>query len=87
MAGAMLSGGARAEATDECLLPAAILAQDLVTLRVRPLKKVLGESCLWTTPFSWWAPQPGVGRRVSLLTSQTVCTMGDRLLNHGPKAP
>jgi len=36
MAGAMLPGGARAEATDECLLPAAILAQDLVALRVRP---------------------------------------------------
>jgi len=50
-------------------------------------EKVLSESCLWTTPSSWWAPQPGVGRRVSLLTSQTICTIGDRLLNHDPKAP
>jgi len=32
-------------------------------------------------------PLRGRGWRVSLLTSQTVCTMGDRLLNHGPKAP
>ena len=38
MAGAILPGGARAEATDECLLPAAILAQDLVALRVLPQK-------------------------------------------------
>jgi len=35
---AMLPGGARAEATDECLLLATILAQDLDTLRVRPRK-------------------------------------------------
>ena len=39
MAGAMLPGGARAEATDECLLLVAILAQDLVAMRVRPRKK------------------------------------------------
>jgi len=70
MTGAMLPGGARAEATNECLLLAS---------------RVLGESCLWATPSSWWAPQPSVRRRVSLLTSQTVCTMGDGLLNHGPK--
>jgi len=38
MAGAILPCRTRAEATDECLLPAAILAQDLVALRVRPRK-------------------------------------------------
>ena len=42
MAGAMLPGGARAEATDECLLSAAILAQDLVALRVQPWKGFSG---------------------------------------------
>ena len=36
MTGAMLPGGARAEATDDCLLLAVILAQDLVALRVLP---------------------------------------------------
>jgi len=34
MTGAMLPGGARAAATDGCRLLAAILAQDLETLRV-----------------------------------------------------
>ena len=34
----MLPGGARAEPTDECLLLAAILAQDLVVMRVLPRK-------------------------------------------------
>jgi len=38
MTGAMLPGGARAEATDECLLLAVILAEDLVALRVLPQK-------------------------------------------------
>ena len=38
LTGAMLPGGARAEATDECLLLAAILAEDLVALRVLPQK-------------------------------------------------
>jgi len=38
MTGAMLPGGARAEATNECLLLAAILAQDLDALRVQPRK-------------------------------------------------
>jgi len=38
MTGAMLPGGARAEATDDGLLLAAILAQDLVALRVLPWK-------------------------------------------------
>ena len=32
-------------------------------------------------------PQSSVGRSVSLLISRTVCTMGDRLLKHGPKVP
>jgi len=71
MTGTILPGGARTEATDWCIL----------------LARVLCESCLRVTPSSWWAPQPGVGRRVSLLNSQTVCTMGDRSLKHGPKAP
>jgi len=71
--GAMLPGGARAEVTDECLLLA------------RP--GVFVEWCLLVTPSSWWAPQPSVGRSVSLLISQTVCTMRDRLLKHGPKLP
>jgi len=71
MTGAMLSGGARAESTDKYLLLSA---------------RVLGESCLQATPSSWWAPQPGVGRHVNLLTNQTVY-MGDRSLNHGLKAP
>jgi len=38
MTGAMLPGGAHAEATDECQLLAAILAQDLDALRVLPQK-------------------------------------------------
>jgi len=39
MTGAMLPGGACTEATDECLLLAVILAQDLVALRVLPQKR------------------------------------------------
>jgi len=34
---------------------------------------------------SWWAPQPGVGRRVSLLTRQTICIMGNRSLITAPR--
>jgi len=43
------------------------------------------QSCLWTTPSCWWAPQPSVKRRVSLLTCQTVCTMGNRSLIMAPR--
>ena len=80
MTGAMLTGGAHAEATDECLLLAAILAQDLVALRVLPQKSLLqvlspGVSLLLV----------GAAARVSLLTRQTVCTMGNRSLITAPR--
>jgi len=56
MTGAMLPGRARAEATDECLLLAAMLAQDLVALRVLPWK---GSSA---SPVSGRLPALGVRR-------------------------
>ena len=39
MTGAMLPGGARAAATDDCRLLDAILAHDFETLRMRPRRK------------------------------------------------
>ena len=45
----------------------------------------VSNSCLRATPCSWWALQPGVGRRVSLLTHQTVWTMGNRSLITAPR--
>jgi len=49
----------------------------------RSAAEVFGACSLWSLPSSWWAQRPGGGRRTSLLTNQTVCTMGDRSLNCG----
>ena len=46
-------------------------------------QEVLCACGLQSIPSSWWAQRPGGGRRSSLLTSQTVYTMGVRSLNYG----
>jgi len=66
MTGVILPGGARAEATDERLLRAAILAQDLVTLRVLPRK---GSSA---SPVSERLPPLG-GRHSPVLDKMLAC--------------